>query len=563
MMPRMVPSFLLCLVVMAAPMTARSLPPQDPAPSAYSNSTDGLQKLVWDMVAAEKSGGQKALAPYLQSLVLPSSAAWFSAEFGEPSGQQLAVFCDAWSGARNFQIAGDLTRAVVSQMNDVAALGFERPGDPGTTERDNYFLGLGKQPQTFYVVNFKSEDGLTMRWAYFVYDAGAFRYLGPLADLRLAPASSAASDPARPEMPKRIRIGGSVAEARIAHRVLPIYPSVALAQRLEGAVDLHTIIGPDGTVQSVEATSGNPVLVGAAETAVRQWRFQPVLLNGEPITVDTTITVDFHLPPALAAAGQPGASGTYAPIPSYPDSPGGLTKMMKQMLELSAHGGNAALSSYYHALALPNPDAWFASQFGDRDGTNFLESYLRTEQSLPALFADTLQTDTGLKYDSVDVIRFRDACASDANETEYPILAAREQQGTPLYEVRFLKNGGYRWLFPFAYVDGGFRYLGNLEIVAPPNNFLSPNIQQPKLIKEVQAVYPMGINMPGNTGNVRLWGIISADGSVRDLHVIRGTCPYVKATIDAVKKWRFTPLMVDGKPQDMVYPFQYSFGLNH
>ena len=68
--------------------------------------------------------------------------------------------------------------------------------------------------------------------------------------------------------------------------------------------------------------------------------------------------------------------------------------------------------------------------------------------------------------------------------------------------------------------------------------------------------------MPGNTGNVKLWGVIGTDGTVRDLHVIHGTCPYVKATIDAVKKWRFTPLMVDGKPQEAVYPFEYNYGLN-
>ncbi|MFI5073005.1 MAG: energy transducer TonB, partial [Terriglobales bacterium] len=530
--------------------------------SSYSNSADGLQRLVWDMVAAQKSGGEQALAPYLQSLILPDDPAWFSAAFGESNGQELRIFYDAWTGARNFEIAGDVARAVASRMNDVAALSFARPGDPGTTDKDNYFLGLLKQPQTLYAVNFKAENGSTMRWAYFVYSAGAFRYLGPLADLRLMPASAAAGAAAPSEMSKRVRMGESVAEAHIAHRVLPVYPSEAVTQRLEGSVVLHTIIAPDGAVQSVDATSGNPVFVPAAETAVRQWRFSPVLLNGEPVTIDTTITVQFHLSSQTAVASQPSATGTYQPIPSYPDSAGGLTKMMKQMLALSGHGEDQELNAYYHALVLPSPDSWFASQFGDRDGTRFAQNYQNMEQSLPAMFANTLQTETGLKYDTVEIIKFKDACTNDANETEYPVLAAREQQGTALYEVRFLKNGGYRWLFPFAYVDGGFRYLGNLQIEAPPNNFLGSNIQPPKLIKEVQAVYPSGFNMPGNTGNVKLWGVIGTDGTVRDLHVIRGTCPYAKATIDAVKKWRFTPLTVDGKPQDVVYPFEYNYGLN-
>lgn len=563
MKPRMVLSLLALILALVTPVIAKPLPKtQASGPSSYSNSVDGLQKLVWNMVAAQKSGGEQALAPYLQSLTLPDDATWFSATFGESDGQQLRVFYDAWAGARNFEIAGDVARAVASGMNDVAALSFARPGDPGTTDKDNYFLGLLKQPQTFYAVNFKSGNGLTMRWAYFVYSAGAFRYLGPLADLRLMPESVTAGVAAPSEIPKRVRIGENVAEAHIAHRVPPIYPSEALTQRLEGSVVLHTIIAPDGTVQSVDATSGDSVFISAAETAVRQWRFDPVVLNGQPVTVDTTITVQFHLAAQAVAASQPGSPGNYQPIPSYPDSAGGLTKMMKQMLALSGHGENQELNAYYHALILPSPDVWFASQFGDRDGTRFAQNYQNMEQSLPAMFANTLQTETGLKYDTVNVIRFRDACTVEANETEYPILAAREQQSTALYEVRFLKNGGYRWLFPFAYVDGGFRYLGNLQIQAPQNHFLGNNVQPPKLIKEVQAIYPAGFNMPGNTGNVKLWGVIGTDGTVRDLHVIRGTCPYAKATIEAVKKWRFTPLTVDGKPQDVVYPFEYNYGLS-
>jgi TonB family protein len=109
-------------------------------------------------------------------------------------------------------------------------------------------------------------------------------------------------------------------------------------------------------------------------------------------------------------------------------------------------------------------------------------------------------------------------------------------------------------------VDGGFRYLGNLTITQPDNRVFGQNIQWPKLVHEVPPVYPMGFDRPQNSGLVKLWGTIGTDGSVSNLHVIEGTCPYVRATIDAVKKWRFTPLMVDGKPQETTYPFQYSYG---
>jgi TonB family protein len=560
MMPRMVLAILL-YASFAMPAVARSAARSQAAtPASYSNSSNDLQRLVWDMLAAQKSGGMRAVEPYLQILALPNASEWFTATFGNGNGQLLAIFYDAWTAPRNSQIAGDLARAQAMQMTDVAALGFEHPGDPGASDKDNYFLGLVKQPQTFYVVKFQSPDGATMRWAYFVYAAGAFRYLGPLAEVRLAGVSSTVSQPeSTPEMPKRVRITEEMAEAHIAHRVLPVYPPQALAQRLEGSVVLHTTIAPDGSVESAEPTSGDPVLAQAAAAAVRQWRFDRMLVNGTPAAVDTTITVEFHLP-SQPTGRQPGSSTAYAPIPSFPDSPGGLTKMMKEMMQIAQHGKLQDLQPYIHALVLPNADSWFPAQFGDKQGLRFAQSYEQVEQYLSAYFTQALQTETGLKYNSVQVQRFRDACTSEASAFEYPVLMAREQQSTPLYEVRFVKDTSYRSLFPFAYVDGGFRYLGNLTITQPDNRVFGQNIQWPKLIHEVPPVYPMGFDRPQNSGLVKLWGTIGADGSVSNLHVIEGTCPYVKATMDAVKKWRFTPLMVDGKPQETTYPFQYSYG---
>lgn len=532
-----------------------------PAPS-FSNSTDGLQKLVWAMIAAEKSGGAQALAPFLQSLELPNATDWFTTTFGPEGGQSLAIFYDAWSGARDSQITGDIARSVAMQMNEVAALSFTRPGDAGATGKDNYFLGLVKQEQPFYAVNFQAESGATMRWAYFVYVDGAFRYLGPLADLRTVSlkVSSASASAAQPsEMPNRVRMNESDAEARITRRVLPVYPQQALAQKLEGSVVVHTTIAPDGSVQSAEPTSGDPTLAQAAVAAVRQWHFDPMMLNGTPVAVDTTITVAFHLP--SGAVAQPGSAAAYAPIASYSDSPGGLTKMMKEMLQLVQHGNSSGLDPYFHALVLPNPDSWFQSQFGDKQGLQFSQSYERVEGYLSQYFTALLQMDSGLKYDVVEVRRFRDTCSSEANEFEYPVLAARAEKSTPLYEVRFVKGTTFRSLFPFAYVDGGFRYLGNLTIKQPDNRVYGQNIQWPKLIHEVAPVYPAGFGLTENSGAVKLWGTIGTDGSVSDLHVIQGSCPFVKATEDAVKKWRFTPLTVDGKPQATTYPFQYSYGL--
>jgi protein TonB len=79
------------------------------------------------------------------------------------------------------------------------------------------------------------------------------------------------------------------------NRITPIYPPLARQTRISGTVRLHAIISKDGSIQQLEVMSGHPLLQQAALDAVRQWRYQPTLLNGEPVEVDTTIDVIFSL----------------------------------------------------------------------------------------------------------------------------------------------------------------------------------------------------------------------------------------------------------------------------
>ena len=110
---------------------------------------------------------------------------------------------------------------------------------------------------------------------------------------------------ARPEPPRSVqpappekhplKISEGVLEAQLISRVEPQYPSLARQTRTEGAVQLHAIISRDGRITSLEVISGHPYLVKAALDAVRQWRYRPTMLNGEPVEVDTSITVIFRL----------------------------------------------------------------------------------------------------------------------------------------------------------------------------------------------------------------------------------------------------------------------------
>ena len=109
--------------------------------------------------------------------------------------------------------------------------------------------------------------------------------------------SSAGAPP--PPPPKatqtRIKLGGQVQAAKIVAQPQPLYPALARQARIQGNVVLHAIIDKDGRVGQLEVVSGHPLLVQAALDAVKQWRYQPTQLNGDPVEVDTTITVSFVL----------------------------------------------------------------------------------------------------------------------------------------------------------------------------------------------------------------------------------------------------------------------------
>jgi periplasmic protein TonB len=95
--------------------------------------------------------------------------------------------------------------------------------------------------------------------------------------------------------PSRIRVGGNVQQAKMLRMVQPVYPAIAKTAHISGTVILHAIISKDGNVEQLEYVSGPPLLMRAAMDAVKQWRYQPTLLNSDPVEVDTTISVVFTL----------------------------------------------------------------------------------------------------------------------------------------------------------------------------------------------------------------------------------------------------------------------------
>jgi protein TonB len=103
--------------------------------------------------------------------------------------------------------------------------------------------------------------------------------------------------PEPPEHKSPVHRSEGVMAAALIHKVQPEYPAIARTIHLQGTVNLRAIIATDGTVRQLAVISGNEILARPAREAVLQWRYQPTRLNGEPVEVETLITVNFILEP--------------------------------------------------------------------------------------------------------------------------------------------------------------------------------------------------------------------------------------------------------------------------
>lgn len=95
--------------------------------------------------------------------------------------------------------------------------------------------------------------------------------------------------------PQRVRVSQGVSQGLLIHKVQPQYPPLARQARIQGVVVLQALIGKDGSIQNLHVVSGHPMLTNSALEAVKEWRYKPYYLNGEPVEVETTINVNFTL----------------------------------------------------------------------------------------------------------------------------------------------------------------------------------------------------------------------------------------------------------------------------
>lgn len=119
-----------------------------------------------------------------------------------------------------------------------------------------------------------------------------FAFKDKVTDVKLKPENRLANGSSGSN---RVRVSQGVIQGMVIHKVAPVYPPEAKRARVQGTVILAAIIGKDGRIKNLQVVSGPSALADAAVGAVQQWRYRPYILLGEPVEVDTQITVNFNL----------------------------------------------------------------------------------------------------------------------------------------------------------------------------------------------------------------------------------------------------------------------------
>jgi TonB family protein len=255
----------------------------------YPDTQDGLEHFTKDLLKAHKPGNQPdEVQRLVQSLALPNPPAWFSKVFGEHAYEPLAQAYSRNQASLLQEVDTAVVTASRDGYNEIRAKKYEKSCDDSAGELTFPLLMARITPVPLYELRMINTNSFR-RISIFAHVDGTFRYVGPLN----IPSEFAPAKDAKP--PARIEVKGDVQASKALKKVSPSYPDAARRERLEGTVRLHAIIGKDGGVQQVRVIRGYCSLSEVSLPAVKQWRYTPTLLNGEPVEVDTTIDVIFNL----------------------------------------------------------------------------------------------------------------------------------------------------------------------------------------------------------------------------------------------------------------------------
>jgi len=271
-------TFTLILLALFLPLPGSGQTSEAPS---YPDSAEGFKHQLEDLIAIKKFGDEGAFRKKLDALAIPNEQDWIATHFSATDASNLEH--DYPQSFAKFQenLTSLIGRVAQPPRREMMVWFMEPPAPPNATLAKQ---GLPSPVQPIMVRCFlygllseEIEPPQTFVSS-FVYLEGKFRFAG-------------GTFPFWWDALNR----GAVSDSQLIHRVKPQYPKKARQQRIEGVVRIFAIQGKDGTLHDLKLIKGDPLLSDAALKAVQQWRYQPVLLSGVPVEIETTIDVRFQL----------------------------------------------------------------------------------------------------------------------------------------------------------------------------------------------------------------------------------------------------------------------------
>ncbi len=266
--------------------------------------------------------------------------------------------------------------------------------------------------------------------------------------------------------------------------------------------------------------------------------------------------------------------------PHYTDEDGELKRLILDTMKAGKNKDQAKFDVLVNSMRLPDPQTWFTTTFGPKMGAYFSQGYARWQANAPDDLAGLLSRLANLGFAHADIIRFTNPCDQRADENEYPLLLSR-QSPQPLFSVDMVNGNNSRTLKYFTFSDGGFRFVGNLQIPddmyplvadliagktlaesAASRLHLAQDVVKSHLINQVPPVYPSEARTKGVQGTVWISATITKDGAVSQAEVVKGRCILATAALNAVRQWRFSPTTSKGAPMEVDTIFKIKFILN-
>jgi TonB family protein len=254
----------------------------------------------------------------------------------------------------------------------------------------------------------------------------------------------------------------------------------------------------------------------------------------------------------------------------YQNNEGGLKRLIGDMIKARKAQDSANFQKLVDTLILPNHAEWYVSAFGSDIGSQYAAGYRPDGKVLQIALSNVFDEAINSKLTGIRVNKLDNACDPIIEADQYPILLTRINKES-IYQIHFFDHGSgnYRRLWGFAYVNGAFRFLQNLQVKEPHWNLdygflrLGESVLASKLIYMEKTIYPAEALRKQIQGTVKLWAIINKEGSVREVRIQEGICLLSEAAIAAAKKWKYTPTSISGNPVEVVATITVKFRLNH